>query len=90
MKLPDTLPEIVALPLVVNKAISQVPGHHKLERSTCLLLIVHRVHLREPETTVESVLQWDKAQNLVFIITGQGIVLFYHKQILKEYLRVAT
>lgn len=48
----DTSPELVALPLVVNKAISQVPGHHKLQTRTCLLLIVHRVHLREPETTV--------------------------------------
>lgn len=70
-QLPDTLPELVALPLVVNKAISQVPGHHKLQRSTCLLIIVHRVHLREPETTVEPVLQWNKVYRLLFIITGQ-------------------
>ncbi len=71
MQLPDTLPELVALPLVVNKAISQVPGHHKLQRSTCLLIIVHRVHLREPETIVVSVVQWNQVHRLLIIITGQ-------------------
>ena len=58
IQLPDILPELVALPLVVYKTISQVPGHHKLQKSTCRLLSVHRVHLREPETTVESVIQF--------------------------------
>lgn len=51
MQLVDTIPELVALPLVVNKAISQVPGHDKLQRSTCLLLVICRVDLREPKTT---------------------------------------
>lgn len=71
------LPELVELPLVVNKAISQVPRHHKLQRSTCLLLIVDRVHLREPETTVQSVLEWNKAYRLLFISTERGRVLIY-------------
>lgn len=85
----DTLPELVALPLVVNKAISQVPGHHKLHRSTCLLLIVYRVHLREPETTGESVLQPNNTG--CCFSTGQNAQgQFTTGEYLGGYLRVTT
>lgn len=47
----DLLPEPVALSLVVNKALSQISGHHKLQPGTGWLFIVHRVDLNESETT---------------------------------------
>lgn len=71
-----TLPEFVVVPPVVNKTIGEVPGHHKLKRSTGLVLIIYRVHLKIPETEDLVVQELKRAQKVYYFY----LFIYYQKK----------